>query len=333
MNRREVLVGLSVGAVGAVAGCLGGGCASGTGITFEPVDADTIATAETTADLSEAPAMAADLADRTLEGETPIVQTTGRSPIGWLTYVDRDGRFYEISTEVVAEGEVSGPEYALSRDRDTTDDLDREDAISFDELPEPDRWLVNEAADFNIESVDQMAFSTEFVGGFLDPDDGEKSVLADGVDDSLVTVDGTAVELDRLGEGTATATRIRHSVELVAEGTDEFADRVLAARGAELVDPDEQVRVLLADVEANGGRMDVCDQELDDEHENADDHREGVEALRSKLTELEPGSADVGGNESADPDAVGGDETARDAPDYVRYEGEWYRISLSGFAV
>lgn len=319
MRRRAVISGLATGAASAIAGCVGvgGGCVSGTDVDFERVDADAIASDAARSDLEEFPSMTADLAVRTLDGETPVVEVTRRSPLEWLTYVDRDGRFYELVIETVAKGEVTGPEYELSRERDGPDDVPPDEVLSFAALPQHDRWRLNDALGFEIEHLGKASVSTSVVAGYLEADDRDASKLAAGVDASFLGVDGAYAALERVGDGTETTRRVRHVAEPIADDADAFADHVLERRGAAFPEPSDELRAFLEEVRENDGHVSVCDHELEDEDEERVEatRREAVAELEATLTEL---------------------EAADDTPDrieYVRYDGEWYRIRLSAWAV
>ncbi|THE63457.1 hypothetical protein D8Y22_16605 [Salinadaptatus halalkaliphilus] len=321
MRRRAVLTSLAAATAGTLAGCVGvgGGCSSGTDLAFEPVDPAEIASRETADDIAAAPAMMADLATRTLEGESPTVEVVTRSPISWLTYVERDGQFYEIHEETLESGTVTGPAYELERDRDTDDDHASADAISFDELPVHDQWRINDAAGFTIEEVEHMSFTASTVAGYLADDDQADSVLAAGVDEPYLAVDGHLIGLERHDEDSTSAHRIRHTAQRVAENVDGFAGHVLERRGAELPEPTEDVQALLEDAREDGGSINVCDHDVDDnteaEAQREAVRRDAIEELRTTLQDLED-----------DPDTP-------DRIEYVEYEGEWHRISISNWVV
>ncbi|SDQ61289.1 hypothetical protein [Natronobacterium texcoconense] len=319
MYRRSVISSLAVLSAGALAGCLGGSCTGGTDVRFEPVDAATIADREATNDFEETPAVMADLATRALAGEEPTIEVTHRSPLGWLGYVHWNGAFYEITTKTVAEGQVAGPEYELSRNREMDDEeLAGVDALSYAVLPTHDRRRVDEAVDYNAERVETMGFSISTVAGYLEADDQDASVLAAGVDEPYLEIEGSYVELERLGEGTTTAKQLRYGRERVADDVEAFADYVLDRRGAELPELSDDARALLAEAREEDGRVNVCESGYEDEEgdeEAMEARREAVEELRTILSDLEA--------QDESPDRI----------DYVRYEDEWYRLSLSGWAV
>lgn len=321
MYRRDVISSLIVGSAGVLAGCVGsGGCHGGTDVRFEPVDATAIADERATADFEDTPATRADLATRALEGDEPTIEVTRGSPLGWLEYVDWEGTFYQLTTETVAEGGVSGPEYELSRDREVDDaELTSEDALSYADLPTHDRWRVAEAVDFAPEQVESMGLSSSLVAGYLESDDQDASVLAAGVDEPHLEIEGGYVELEKLGERTTTAERLRYGREHVADDVEAFADHVLERRGAEFPEASADAHALLEEARDEGGRVTVCDHDLEDDdwdEEEAAARREALEELRTILHDLEPGG-----------------EASSERVEYVRYEDEWHRIELSGWAV
>ncbi|ARS90881.1 hypothetical protein [Natrarchaeobaculum aegyptiacum] len=325
MRRREVLAGTAVGITALLAGCAGD-CHGGDGVTFEPVDPEEVVDREVTTDVGtgDRPTLLANLATRTLAGETPEVETTGGSPLSWLTYAERDGTIYEIREETVDEGTVTAPEYDLSRDREMDDDVGAAETLAYEDLPRHDRWRATSGGAFYFDHLESMSFTrTSVVAGYLDERRQETSILADGVDADYLEYDGSVARLEHSGEGSTDAARIRYDVDPVAEDAAEFADYVFADRGATLENPSENLEEFLAEVKEDGGRMDVCGHELDDDEAEAEEapRREAVEELRATLEDLEE-EADAG---NGGPPGSG--------IDYLRYEGQWYRVGTDTWAV
>lgn len=316
MNRRAVLSGFAVGSIGALAGCMGSGCTASTSVSFEPVGAEAIA-ADQTDNVDNAPAMMTELADRVLAGEEGTVETLHRGPLGWATYVEHDGGFYEIAEETIAEGRVSGPEYELSRDREMDADALADDALAFAALPRHDRWRVSEMGDYAISANGiRGSYSVAFVAGYLDEAEQANSVLAAGVDASAIEAGGDVVRIEHLGEGSADARRYRYTSTRIADDVDAFADYVLTRRGATTFEPSDEVRRLLSETREAGGRLAICDHELEDvDEETAERRRAAVDELEREL------------------DARSPDGEAAPSIRYVRYEGRWYRIGISSGVV
>ncbi|MFC3958671.1 hypothetical protein [Halovivax cerinus] len=316
MNRRAVLAGLAVGPLGALAGCMAGGCTASTSVSFEPVDAEAIA-ADGADDVDDAPAMMARLADRVLAGEEPTVETLYRDPLGWLTYVEHDGSFFEIAAETIAEGRVSGPEYELSRDREMDADALADDAIAFTDLPRHDRWRVSETVDYAISPENiRGRYSVSSVAGYLDESDQADSVLASGIEASAIEAGGHVARIERLGEGSIDARRYRYAANPVTDDVEAFADHVLERRGSTAFDPSDEVRQLLSETQDAGGSMTICDHELDDvDEETAERRRAAADELEREVQSLAP--------------PVVPDDEEHPQVRYVRYEGDWYRIDIS----
>jgi len=310
MKRRSLLAGIGV-TKAVLAGCMwsGSGCKYGDSVTFEPVDVEAITSREATpqGDLlgdTNTPKMMAELAIQTLEGDEPEIEILSRSPLDWLTYVEWNGRFYEINEETIAEGSVSGPEYEISHNRENSDGASAEDALSFTDLPLHDQWRINEAADFAVGDGggELPVFSAiSLVAGYLDPGDQDESVLATSVDYSAIEVDGSVVELMHVGEGTATARQLRYTADVVAEDADTFVNQILEQRGTELSSLSEDAVELLQEAKENDGNVLVC---ADDRHEEETGTLVG-EKWRSAANELSNIDAS-----------------------YVRYEGQWYRFDV-----
>jgi len=309
MHRRQVLVAAAGGLAG-LAGCVGG-CTYWTDLTFEPLDSEGIADRESTSDIDGGSALVTELARDTLEGEEPTLETLSRSPLSWLQYVEWDGGYYEIHEEVVAEGEVSGPEYELSRGRDDEPELD-DDALSFEELPVVDQWRLNEAADFAIDQLSSMSFETTVIAGYLSEDATAQSVLADGIEQSTLSVDGTRAELTKLDDTTASAERIQFSAIRVADDAEAFATDILEEQGAELPAVSDDVEWLLQSVrEDDDNRISICRSDDEDEDDDRLERQQAaVDELQTVMNDLE-----------ADPDTP-------DRISYVRFEDEWHHISL-----
>lgn len=327
MRRRDVLVGAAAGITALLAGCMGD-CHGGDSVTFEPVDPDAVVDREVTTDVGsgDRPELLTDLATRTLAGETPEVETTGRSPLSWLTYAERDGTIYAIREETAEPGTVTGPEYDLSRDREMDDDVDSDETLAYEALPRHDRWRASDDGAFYFDHLESMSFSSvSIVAGYLDDQRQETSVLAEGVDADYLAHDGSVARLEHVGEGTTDATRIRYDVDPVAEDADAFADYVFADRGATLEDPSETLEAFLEEVRDGDGHVDVCSHELDDDEAEAEEapRREAVEELRATLADLERQSDDDGDDGPDGPGHI----------DYLKYEGTWHRVSVSSWAV
>ena len=252
-----------------------------------------------------------ELARRTLEGDEPTLETLGRSPLGWLQYVERDGVYYEIHQEVVSSGTVSGPEYELSRSRDGHSEPDGE-PLRFEALPLVDQWRLNEAADFSIDHLANMSFSIAVVAGYLSDAAHEESVLVDGIEQSTLSVDGTLAVLEQGDETTANAERIQFSTTRVADDSETFAAYIRAENGAELPPVSKDVEWLLATVrDDENHRISICRTDLDEENaDRTERQRAAVDELRAVHDDLE-----------ADP-------STPDDISYVRYEGQWYRLSI-----
>ncbi|WP_226007128.1 hypothetical protein [Natrinema salinisoli] len=259
----------------------------------------------------------ADLAIRSTTGDDPVVETLHRGPLSWLTYLERNGRFYKIAEEVVDKGLVSGPKYELSRDSET-ESISPDDAISFADLPRHDRWRVNEAADLAIEHLDGMRFSIPFVAGYLDSDAQDESVLAAGVEASAIRADSGVAELDHVGAGEGTAKRFRYTAETVFEDADAFADYVLERRGSTSFEPSDDVRMLLDEAKETDGHVMVCDDDTSEEEdeEAAERRREAASELETMLASLEA-------------ESERNDDVTSEQVEYVLYEGSWHRIDVT----
>ncbi|MFP8954326.1 hypothetical protein ACLI4Z_15365 [Natrialbaceae archaeon A-arb3/5] len=303
MYRRRVISAVSTVSICAVAGCLRTDCLGGRDVSLDPVDTDEVAERVSTSNLDETSPMVADLLLRSIDGDEPEVETISQFPLDQFTYVERDGRFYEVNEEVVADGSVTGPEYELTRDSETADTVSADDAVSFADLPSHDQWRVAAATEFSLDHGKSESVSTSFVAGYLDADDHAASALTDVVDESALNVDGHVFELEHVGEGTTPAWRLRHTADLVAEDAGGLADHVLELRGTVLSDPSDDVQKLFDEAQENGGSVTVCNHDVIGEDDVAAERR------RNAVSEL------------------------RGVNDHVRYEGEWYQISISGWAV
>lgn len=309
MYRRDLLAASGAVAITAFAGC-GSSCVRGVDVTFEPVDADEIAASEAVSAFDHTPPMVTELATETLEGGQPEIETIRRGPLRWLGYVEWDGAFYEVTEETVDTGEVSGPEYELSGGREV--DHAANDALAFSSLPSHDQWRLNEVADYNIERISSIGFSQSFVAGYLDAAARADSVLADGVDATVLSVGAGSGTLERLGEGSTTAHRIRYTADRVASDSIEFANRFLADRGTELPALNDSAEGLLRETKANGGRTTICLQGDDADNTNAQ-QRTAIDEIQRML-------------ESPEIDGTGRQE-------YVHYDGTWHRIDVSEWVV
>ncbi|MEF8779815.1 MAG: hypothetical protein V5A46_03955 [Haloferacaceae archaeon] len=316
MRRRALLSSLAA-APTAVAGCLsvGGGCSRGRTVTFAPVDAAEIAERDAVPADSDRPMLLEALLNRALSEGGVAIETVHRDPLGWLRYYRTDGAFYEIESTTLEEGDVTGPEYRLRRDGDVPDDPDPAETLQYGDLPFQDRLRVGEAVDYRPERLavrdrDRAFESVPFVAGYLDPDVRAGSRLAAGVEASYLSVGDGEFAIDDRGEGTTTARRIAYAAERVADDANEFADVVLAERGATLDAPPAEAEELLRTVREEGGRLEVCD---DEGAGSGESHREAADALEAYLADLE---SDVPGDVK-----------------YGRYEGEWYRVGVSEWVV
>lgn len=313
MRRRALLSTLA--STPALAGCLsvGGGCSRGRTIVFERVDADEIADRETTTGSDDLPELFETLVDRILSEEGVAIETLHRDPLRWLTYYRTGGAFYEIDSTTVDEGDVTGPEYLLRRDANVPDEPESVDTLQYAELPFQDRFRVGEALDYQPERLatrdrDREFESEPIVAGYLDPDVREASRLTGGVEESYLAVGDGAFAIDDRGEATTNARRLAYVADRVADDAEGFADVVLAERGTTLESPPPSVEELLRTAREEGGRLEVCDDEGEEEP-----NREAANALEEYLSELE---SDV-------PDDL----------EYARYEGEWHRIGVSEWVV
>ncbi|AUX08905.1 hypothetical protein AArcSl_1273 [Halalkaliarchaeum desulfuricum] len=319
MRRRALLSSVAAASTAGLAGCLsvGGGCSQGRTVIFTPVDPDDIADREAAPATEDRPELLETLVDRVLAAGDVEVETTYRDPLGWLTYYRSGNDYYEFTSTVVTDGEVTGPQYRLRRDEDVPSDPVPADTLSYAELPFQDRLRVGEAVDyqpelFAVRERDRGFESRPFVAGYLDPDAEADSHLTAGIEESYLGVDEGHFAIDDVGGGTASARRLAYAAEHVAGDTEEFADVILAERGTSMDSPPEEVEQLLLTAREEDGRLEVCDDDPGDEGE-VDPNQEAANALQAYLSELES-------------------EVAGDL-EYVRYEGEWHRIAISGWDV
>ena len=185
---------------------------------------------------------------------------------------------------------------------DADDVADREAAPATEDRPEL----------FAARERDRGFESRPFVVAYLDPDDQDDSHLTAGVEESYLGAGGGHFAIDDLDEGTTSARRLAYAADHVAGDTAAFAEMIFDERGMVLDSPPEEVEQLLLTVREEDDRLEICDDDPGDEGE-ADPNQEAANALQAYLSELESG--------------VSGDL------EYVRYEGEWYRIGISGWDV
>jgi hypothetical protein len=319
MNRRRILAVSGSIMAAALAGCIGGGCTRGADVEFKLVDTEKIVAEETTSAfdnppmMDELPIITEQLLTETLAGGEPEVETLSQGPLDWLTYIEHNGGFYEITEQTISEGTVSGPEYQLARNSDTDADFSASDALSFADLPPQDQWRVIEAVDYNVEWLSSISESSRFVGGYLDSEAQSESVLAAGVDAPALLIDDNLLKLTRDGEDDHTAQRHRYTADRVATDQNGFVDYILQENGARLPELSENATTLLETTKANGGETDVC-LSGSDENVAPANQRTAVDELRTTLSSLET-------------------NTSREQVKYVQYNGEWYRIQIGEWVV
>ena len=318
MRRRALLSSVAAASTAGLAGCLsvGGGCSHGRTVIFSPVNPDDVADREAAPATDDRPELFETLLDRVLDGDVEI-ETTHRDPLGWVTYYRTGDDYYKISSTVVSEGDVTGPQYRLRRDEDVPAEPEPADTLSYAELPFQDRLRVGEAVDYQPELFasrerDRGFESRPFVVAYLDPDDHDDSHLAAGIEESYLGAGGGHFAIDDLDEGTSSARRLAYAADHVAGDTAAFADLIFAERGTTIDSPPEEVEQLLLTAREEDGRLEVCDDDPGEEGE-ADPNQEAANALQDYLSELES--------------EVPGDL------EYGRYEGEWHRIGISGWDV
>ena len=319
MRRRALLSSVAAVSTAGLTGCfsVGGGCSHGRTVIFTPVSPDDVADREAAPATADRPELFETLLDRVLDGEDIEIETTHRDPLGWVTYYRTGTDYYEFTSTIVTDGEVTGPQYRLRRDEDVPPDPNPADTLSYTGLPFQDRLRVGEAVDYQPELFatrdrDRGFESRPFVAGYLDPDAQADSHLTTGIEETYLEVDDGHFAIEELGEGTTSARRFAYAAEHVAGDTQAFADLIFAKRGATLDSPPEEVEQLLLTAREEEGRLDVCDDDPGDE-DAADPNREAANALQEYLSELES--------------EVPGDL------EYARSDGEWHRIGVSTWDV
>jgi len=315
MRRRALLSSVGVAAIASGAGCLstGGGCSYGRSITFERVDAATIADREAATVDDDTPPVFRAILEQIRAGRTEI-ESTMEEPLGWLTYLRTDSGYHAVRSEELAAGEVSGPRVLLRRDAELPTEPPESATLVYDDLPLQDRLRLAEAVDYNPNAFvtrdrDRGFESRPVVLAYLDAETAAASQIAGGIDASYLHVDDGYFALDAVDDGTASATRYGYETERVATDAEGFADVVLADRGVRLTSPPSAVASLLETVrDEEDGYLDVCDDDRED-----DPNREAADELEAYLAELE---SDTDG-----------------AIEYANYDGEWHRIQITDWEV
>lgn len=322
MRRRELLSGLSVATMGAVAGCLDlgpmEGCMSTLTVRFVPLSGADIAELEavTIDTLNDNPVLKK-LISRTLNGEAVEFETITGVPLREFTYFEEDERFYRFVEESVETGEVAGPTYTISRDGETGD-VSEDELLSFTDLPRHDQWRVSEALQFTQGGALLFNFSETIVAGYLDSQDQEESMLAGGVNHNYIDFYGSYVKIEQGEEDTASVNRIRQSAELVADSMDRFTDHILQQKGIELIDVDQEVAELIEKTKANRSRslvIETCDI-------SGAKNKEYEDTFYDLEHEIEEAREAAG-----DPTPIVENDLSNEY--YVRYKGEPHRVTLT----
>lgn len=318
MNRRSLVSCICTGAISAIAGCANNreneSSTSCIHVEFHSVDTEAIASQEASG-IDDMPQMMKELAVQAAKGDEPMVEMTRGDPLGWLSYLEKGGKYYKISEEVVDEGRISGPKYELSFNN-AAENQSSDDVLSFDNLPRHDQWRVNEAADFSMDSPERISETLPFVAGYLDSDNQEESTLAVDINETALEVNGSVGELRRTGEGENSAQQFRYTAETVFEDDDSFSDYVLDRRGYTSFEPSDDIQMLLDEVKENDGRVVVCDDDasMDEDEEAAEQRSNAASELMTLYRSLESKHEE---------------ESDSERLEYVQYEKEWHRISVS----
>lgn len=317
MRRRTILAGFPAGASLFLGGCAGWGGYSSREITLESVEikdvADRLArnVTATESDLIPSPYVR-DLFSRLRNGERIEVEAIDlefidRGHTEFPLYHEADDGIYRVDRTVLNAGPVTGPEYHVSRVGILPDDVDPNDddeVLRFAELPEVERWRLHEAFSFSDDPDDALKFfGDSTVIGYHDPDNEADSVLLDGLDQRYLDVDGDYVELEEKEERSARVEHIRLAAEHVADDLEAFAEYAL---GLDAVDANE----LSPDLQELFDELRTGDGSLYADSDDDSEKYEELGRLGEKLADAQR------------------DQRLLSGGLYIRYEGEYYRISL-----
>lgn len=221
---------------------------------------------------------------------------------------------YEIARETLEKGAVTGPEYAVSRDGVTPDDVSAENVLPFSDLPYHDQWRLYETLSFT-DSGGVRPFSDSLVAGYLDRDRQAESLLVAGIEQRFVEYHGQYIALEENGEGTAEIERMRFVSDLIAtseESAGEYLFEQHATDSSNLTSDGRMLVEKLAETET----VELCHTVSGGE---SDSIEEANESERNAIAELE----------SEFETTALADDTSRTGRRvlYIRHDGTGYELS------
>ena len=311
MRRRTLVASLPAGAIASVAGCLDWTTSYRT-VSLEPVDYERFTDGITRggSDLRPSP-LVENLVSSVLDGDSIELEVLGdftlfdgsTSGVRSSFHYWNGDAVYRFSRERLERGDVTGPEYEISRVHRLPDDVspnDDEEVLSFSDLPRYEQWRVHDP--FVFDDGRLIHFSGSTIIGYLDPEWESESLLFDGISQRFLEFNDRYVELTEGREKTASIERIRFSVERTAPDAQAFAERHLDEHAVDAASLSEDTRDVLAEVQDNGGSVTTSDE--DSEYE---DRKRTIEELRSERKDANTA-------------------VTRGQAMYIRYEGEYYLL-------
>lgn len=311
MHRRTLVTSLPAGAIASLAGCLDWTTAYHS-VSLEPVDYERFADGITreASDLRTSP-LVERLVSNVIGGESIELEVgedftlfDGRSSgVDDAFYYRHEGAVYRISRATLERGDVTGPEYEISRVHRLPDDVsptDEGEILPFSELPRDEQWRVHETFAFRDGRL--IHFSGSAIIGYLDPERNAESLLFDGISQRFLEFNEKYVELAEGEEKTASVERIRFTAEQTAPDEQAFAEQLLDEHAIDAASLSEDARDVLADVRANGGSL-----RTSDEDDGFEERKRTIEELKSKRRDANS-------------------TVTRKKAMYIRYEGEYYLL-------
>lgn len=291
-TRRHLLAGAASAGSIAVAGCLqfGTGCTRSLTLRLEPTtDADIV---ERNADPpAELHPVGRSLVERAREDGAATFRSHADPPVPGTGYVELDGRYVRVVTEVTGNTTVTGYTFDVTMDEESTAGGSPGDTVAFEDLPAHDQQGFLAGLDFppvgKIDGTKSMSGSATIA--YAEQSLVESSVLIPDPEYGYVEYRGHPFRLAKTG--TEQVTVLTHEVRL-----EQVADSPAAL--AELV-RDEHGVVLRSD-DLSAEQRDVLETAIEDGHDECAEYSTATRGLVDRLREA----------------------------DYARYEGTWYHVDM-----
>jgi len=231
-------------------------------------------------------------------------------------YFRKDDVFYELSRETLEEGTVTGPNYKVSRNGVTPEDLSEENILPMDDLPYYDQWRLYDVLHIS-DTGGITPFSDSFIAGYLNSDSHTESLLVNGVEQQFIEYNGQYIRLEEQGEGTASIDRVRFWAEPITENIDTFGKHIADQQALEATALSTDAQDLIRRLEENHS-VAICTNVAGGE---SDEIEEADESEREAINELESLSENTTLSYVDAPSQTGKRIL------YIRHDGEEYEIS------